>query len=54
MNLKNYLRLKAEKDAESLLTEEDEKFIQQLVQKYDIKDTDEKFEKQKRKNKKDK
>ena len=54
MNLKKLLQEQAEKDAEVFLTEEDEAFIRQLVQADEIKDIDEKAEKQKRKNKKDK
>ena len=34
MNLKKLLRKQAEKDAQSLITEEDKKFIQQLIPKY--------------------
>ena len=49
MNIKKYIRLKAEKDFESLLTEEDKLFIQQLIQKNKEKETQEKIEKRKRK-----
>lgn len=38
MNLKKYLQRRAEKDAEVFLNEEDELFIQQLVQEDQEKD----------------
>ncbi len=55
MNLKKILQKRAEKDAEALLSEEDELFIQQLARAYDEKkDAKKKGGKQKSKNDKDK
>ncbi len=50
MNLKKILQKRAEKDAEALLSEEDELFIQRLAQAYEIKDAKGKDKKQKSKN----
>ncbi len=52
MNLKKYLRLKPQEDTESLLSEEDELFIQQLAKTYNIKDNKENVEVKKGKKKK--
>ena len=47
MNLKKYLRERAEKDAESLITEEDRLFCQRLAQKAQEGKRQEEAEKQK-------
>ena len=44
MNLKKFLQKQAEKDAESLLNEEDKLFIEQLIQKDEKSERQEKSE----------
>ena len=45
MNIKKYLRERAEKDAEALLTEEDKLFCRQLTEQYLANNTKKKSEK---------
>ena len=52
MNFIEFLQRQAEKDAEKLLTEEDELFIQQIIQEIEERNMQEKTEKRKKKNNK--